>query len=186
MKTLRIILSGLVCLTALVFVGCDKDKDNNDDNGGSSDKNYVIYDDKTYDIVHIGGGFLTESDIPIFGEDGYYRFSLYIGSDDIHCFPRLSKSCDGKTIDLTQHKTDVVYSLEVNDNNNVMDIHQFNYPEIFNGILNRGQLQEGTIFNSGTMKISQSGNTITFKVDGILKDGKAFKINAKFESMSEF
>ena len=186
MKTLRIILSSLVCLTALAFVGCDKDKDNDDENGngGSSDKNYVIYDDKTYDIVHIGGGFLPDSD-PMFGE-GYYRFSLYIGSDEVHCFPRLSKSCDGKTIDLTQHKTDVVYSLEVNDNNNVMDIHQFNYPEVFNGILNRGQLQEGSIFNSGTMKITQSGNTITFKVDGVLKDGKAFKINAKFESMSEF
>ena len=182
MKTLRIILSGLVCMTALAFVGCDKDKD--DDNSGS-DKNYVIYGDKTYDIVHIGGGFLAESD-QMFGEDGYYRFSLYIGSDDIHCFPRLSKSCDGKTIDLTQHNTDVVYTLEVNDNNNVMDIHQYNYPQEFAGILNRGQHQQGTIFKSGTMKISQKGHTITFKVDGVLKDDKTFKINAKFESSSEF
>lgn len=181
MKTLRIILSGLLCMTALAFVGCDKD---NGDDGGSDDKNYVVYGDKTYDIVHIGGGYM--DDVAEIGGGAGYRFSLYIGSDNIHCFPRLSKACDGKTIDLTKHNAGLVYSIDVNDNDNVMDIHQVNDSEDFFGILNRGQRQEGTIFNSGTMQLTQKDKTITFKLDGVLKDGKTFKINAKFESMSEF
>lgn len=184
MKSLRIILSGLVCMTALVFVSCDKNNGDDDNGSSTDDKNYVVYGDKTYDIVHIGGGYMDE--VGEIGGEAGYRFSLYIGSDNIHCFPRLSKSCEGKTIDLTKHNSGVNYSLDVNDNDNVMDIHQFNYSSEFFGILNRGRRQEGTIFNSGTMQITQKDKMITFKVDGVLKDGKVFKINAKFESTSEY
>lgn len=182
MRHSSFLLCSLLCLTVLAFAGCNKDDGDNSDE--SKEKNYVIYGDNTYDIVNIQGGFMDEV-AEIGGGEGY-RFSLYIGSDETHCFPRLSKSCEGKTIDLTQHDTDVIYSLEVNDNNHIIDIHQNNQATDFFGIINRGSRQEGSIFNSGTMLITQNENTITFKVDGVLIDGKVFKINVKFEQGSEF
>ena len=169
--------------------GTQEEDPSSDDKPGTQEEeeNYVIYAGTKYEIVHSAGAAMAE--VGELGGKKGFRFSFYIGSDGCHCFPRIESALKGQQIDLTK-VPDALYSFDINDNNEVINVHQYvdedyeTKQKKLRGNLG-GSTQDGAQFKSGTMFVDKQGKDIIFKMDAVTLLDKDLKINLKFEELSE-
>lgn len=174
MKALRTILAFAACAAALALTGCNKD---NDSDGAPENK--LIFGENTYDLTPNVCYYIEEGG-HIQGEASYH-LDFEVGSI-AHGFPTLSASCVGKTVDLTKYDASIQYIFEINSHADwVIDVHQYNmhYGDVkeFAGHLYDHPHADGSVFKSGTMKLTVANNKATLKVNAVLNDGKDFKLN---------
>ena len=184
MKAIKLFLAAFAAFSALIACNPTGTENNQEEEG-----NYVIYAGTKYDIVQAAGAEMNDV-AELDGHKGF-RFSFYIGSDACHCFPRIESALKGQQIDLTKEDPAGIYSFDINDNDHVIDVHQYvdvdftTKEKSLRGNLG-GSTVDGTQFKSGTMFVDKQGENIIFKMDAVTLQDKGLKVNLKFKELSEF
>lgn len=175
----------MVAMFATAMVSCTKDnKDDNEnkDNNTPTEAaaNMAIIDGHTlhldcrYSIEHSGRGYLDGESVEIL--------------DSVPCLNiRGDVTQKNRTYDLTHHYTDGDYAFGVGVNTGDTSFYYFQqdnhidgYP-LFYGTINEQEYDNGA-FQSGTLTINCTDDLLTYKLTGVLRNGKAVSFHVSIPS----
>ena len=164
----------LIAIFSVAMVACDE-KENEETNnnqgggnqGGTSIDNTLIYD---------GVAYSGESGV-MFSE-GSLQYALYNnGENGFQVSGNIASSAYNRTFDLTQHHSDLMFSVHVNVGE-ILDMQYQNYPQNYWCFLNGESLEQRSCFTSGTATVSVENGRLTVVVEGTLINGKEIKYKA--------
>lgn len=160
------------------MVGCDKDKDKDKDNDNTPAEaaaNMAVIDGRSYhlncrySIEQNGRGYLDGESTE--QQDGVASLNI-----------RGDVTQTNRTYDLTHYVEDGDYAFGVTESNseNPCTFQQDNHVDgepHFYGVINEQEYSDGA-FQSGTLTVSRTDALLTYKLTGVLKNGKSVSFHA--------
>ena len=166
----------MIALLTIAMVACKKDKpkpDNNNDNPAVTEAaaNTLVLNGTVY---HLNSHYQYSAE-----QDRSYAGASTVETDangdplyDI--ISDVENFCLNRTLDLTTAYDDASYYFAVHNSMWSEQIFQdYHVGNGFYGMINDLDYGENSIFSSGTLTVSKDENAFTYKVTGVLKNGKS-------------
>lgn len=162
----------MVAFAMTAMIACDKDKEGDGDDNTTTEAaaNTAVIDGRTY---HLNCRYAVEQ-----SGRGYLDGESVEQQDSVSF---LNIRCDvrenNRTYDLTHYIESADYAFAVTESNGVnscsfqQDNHVDGEPHYY-GAINEQEYSDGA-FQSGTLTVSSANDLLTYKVTGVLKNGKS-------------
>jgi len=170
----------MIALLTIAMVACKKDKpkpDNNNDNPAVTEAaaNTLVLNGTVY---HLNSHYQYSAE-----QDRSYAGASTVETDangdplyDI--ISDVENFCLNRTLDLTTAYDDASYYFAVHNSMWSEQIFQdYHVGNGFYGMINDLDYGENSIFSSGTLTVSKDENAFTYKVTGVLKNGKSLSFH---------
>jgi len=170
----------MMALLTIAMVACKKDKpkpDNNNDNPAVTEAaaNTLVLNGTVY---HLNSHYQYSAE-----QDRSYAGASTVETDangdplyDI--ISDVENFCLNRTLDLTTAYDDASYYFAVHNSMWSEQIFQdYHVGNGFYGMINDLDYGENSIFSSGTLTVSKDENAFTYKVTGVLKNGKSLSFH---------
>ena len=170
----------MIALLTIAMVACKKDKpkpDNNNDNPAVTETaaNTLVLNGTVY---HLNSHYQYSAE-----QDRSYAGASTVETDangdplyDI--ISDVENFCLNRTLDLTTAYDDASYYFAVHNSMWSEQIFQdYHVGNGFYGMINDLDYGENSIFSSGTLTVSKDENAFTYKVTGVLKNGKSLSFH---------
>ncbi|MBP5677864.1 MAG: hypothetical protein J6W88_05145 [Bacteroidales bacterium] len=169
MKARTLLLA--LAASMMLFVACDKEEDKPDNSGGGGNTPAVTSNTLVYDGVTYTG----TANVSFEGTNLQYELSNN-AENGFAISGIIENSAYNRTIDLTRHYTDAMFTIHINVGE-ILDLKYQNYQQNYWCFLNGESLENSSCFSSGTATFTVENNALTVTVDGTLINGK--KLNYK-------
>ncbi len=170
----------MIALLTIAMVACKKDKpkpDNNNDNPAVTEAaaNTLVLNGTVY---HLNSHYQYSAE-----QDRSYAGASTVETDangdplyDI--ISDVENFCLNRTLDLTTAYDDASYYFAVHNSMWSEQIFQdYHVGNGFYGMINDLDYGENSIFSSGTLTVNKDENAFTYKVTGVLKNGKSLSFH---------
>ncbi len=174
----------MIVLLTTAMVACKKDKPKPDENNGGNNDAPAATEAAANTLVLNG---------TVYHLNSHYQYSAeqdrsYAGASTVETdangdplydiISDVENFCLNRTLDLTTAYDDASYYFAIHNSMWSEQIFQdYHVGNGFYGMINDVDYGEDSIFSSGTLTVSKDDNAFTYKVTGVLKNGKSLSFH---------
>ncbi len=180
----RILSILMIALLTTAMVACKKDNPQPSNNNGGNNGTPATTEAAANTLVLNG---------TVYQLNSFYQYSAeqdrsYAGAWTVETDPNgdplydiisdVENFCLNRTLDLTTAYDDASYYFAIHNSTWSEQIFQdYHVGNSFYGMINDEDYGEDSIFSSGTLTVSKDENAFTYKVTGVLKNGKSISFH---------